>query len=249
VLAQLAERRTPDVVLLVVLGKLETRQRGAAWLEALDRAGVSIATRPVSPASLPGWITTRARRSSLELSEDAARLLAERTEGNLLACHQEIEKLALLYPGERVGLTQVLASSGDSARYDVFTLVDTALAGDPRRSARVLDGLRGEGLEPPLVVWALARELRTLASMARRLRLGEPLARLLGRYRVWEARKPAVQRALERHTPGTLSSFLRRLADIDRIAKGLAPGDPWLELSRLVLTIAGVRFPAGTRPH
>ena len=242
VLTDLAAHPASDVVLLLVLGKLETRQRAAAWLEALDRAGVSILTRAVDPGDLPGWITARARRSSLELSEDAVRLLAERTEGNLLACDQEIEKLALLYPGGRVDLPQVLASSGDSSRHDVFDLVDSALAGDPGRSTRVLDGLRAEGVEPPLVVWALARELRTLASIARRVSLGEPLARLLGRYRVWEARRPTVRRALERHGPEPLLGFLRQLADIDRTAKGLAPGDPWLELSRLVLAIAGVRL-------
>jgi DNA polymerase-3 subunit delta len=238
-LTRLAGHPAPDVLLLVVLGKLESKQRGAAWLEALDRAGVSVPTRPVAPAEMPSWATARARRAGLELTAEAAALLSERTQGNLLACAQEIEKLALLHPGARVDAREVLASAGESARYDVFDLVDGVLAGDARRSARVLQGLRGEGVEPPLVVWALAREVRTMAAISRGLARGEPAARLFGRYRVWEGRKPAVRAALDRHDPERWLGFLRRLGRIDRMIKGLEPADPWVELSRLALAVAG----------
>lgn len=238
-LTRLAGRPLPDVLLLVVLGKLESKQRSAAWIEALDRTGVSVPTRPVAPAEMPAWVTARARRAGLDLSAEAAALLAERTQGNLLACAQEIEKLALLHPGARVDAREVLASAGESARYDVFDLVDAVLAGDTRRSVRVLEGLRAEGVEPPLVVWALAREFRTLASIARGLARGEPAARLFGRHRIWESRQAAVRSALDRHRPGRWLGFLRRLGQIDRMIKGLEPADPWHELSRLVLAMAG----------
>ncbi len=238
-LTRLAGKPLPDVLLLVVLGKLESKQRGAAWVEALDRAGVSVPTRPVAAAEMPTWVKGRARRAGLELTAEAAALLAERTQGNLLACAQELEKLALLHPGVRVDAREVLASAGESARYDVFDLADGMLAGDARRSVRVLEGLRAEGVEPPLVVWALAREVRTLASIARGLARGEPAARLFGRHRVWEGRKAAVRAALDRHSPGRWLAFLRRLGQIDRMIKGLEPADPWAELSRLVLAVAG----------
>jgi DNA polymerase-3 subunit delta len=235
----LAGKPPPDVLLLVVLGKIESKQRGAAWLEALDRAGVSVPTRAVTPAEMPTWLTARARRAGLNLTAEAVALLAERTVGNLLACAQEIEKLALLHPGARVDAREVLASAGESARYDVFDLVDGVLGGDARRSARILEGLRAEGVEAPLVVWALAREIRTLASIARGLALGEPAARLFGRHRVWEGRKAAVRAALDRHGAGRWLAFLRRLGQIDRMIKGLEPADPWDELSRLVVALAG----------
>ena len=239
VLARLAGKPPPDVVFLVVLGRLEPKQRSAAWLEALEKAGVSVPTRPVALPEMPGWVKARGRRAGLELSAEAAALLAERTQGNLLACAQELDKLALLHPGGRVDVREVLASTGESARYDVFDLVDAVVAGDARRGARVLEGLRAEGVEAPLVVWALARELRTLASIARAAARGEPLARVFPRYRIWESRQGAVRSALERHDPSRWLALLRRLGSIDRMVKGLEPADPWTELSRLVLEVAG----------
>lgn len=238
-LARLAGKPPPDVVVLVVLGRLEPKQRSAAWFEALEKAGVSVLTRPVPPPEMPRWVKARGQRAGLELSAEAAALLAERTQGNLLACAQELDKLTLLHPGGRIDVREVLASTGESARYDVFDLVDAVVAGDARRSARVLEGLHAEGVEAPLVVWALARELRTLASIARAAARGEPLARLFPRYRVWESRRGAVRSALERHEPSRWLALLRWLGSIDRMVKGLEPADPWTELSRLVLEIAG----------
>ena len=116
---------------------------------------ISAACRNGSPA--------RAARHGLTFDRDAAALLAERVEGNLLAAHQEIEKLALLHAGGRIGADEVQSAVANSARYDVYQLGEAALEGDVPRSIRILDGLRAEGAEPPLVLWAICRELRALA--------------------------------------------------------------------------------------
>jgi DNA polymerase-3 subunit delta len=239
-LARLGGRPPPDVVLLLALGKLEARQRDAAWLSALERAGVLVTTRPVAAADLPTWIRREAERRGQPIAPEAAALLAERVEGNLLACDQELRKLALLFPDRAIEVAEVLASTGDSARYDVYALVDSALAGDARRAVRILSGLRGEGLDPPLVVWALAREVRVLAGIANAVERGEALPRALARYKVWESRKALLTRALRRAGRAAWFGRVERLAEVDRQTKGLAPGDPWETLARLVLDLAGV---------
>jgi DNA polymerase-3 subunit delta len=238
-LRELAAHPPADTVLLVVLGKLDARQRAAAWASGLDRAGVWVNARPIPAADLPAWIGERARNRGVSLTEEAVGLLADRVEGNLLACAQEIEKLALLYPDARVDLQEVLASTGESARYDVFTLVDSVLAGQRRRAVRVLAGLRGEGIEPPLVIWALARDLRTLAGLAWRVGQGEAPARALARCPGGGRQRESLARALRERPLRVWAEGLRRLAEVDRMAKGAAPGDPWAEMMRLVLAVTG----------
>lgn len=153
----------PDVVLLVVMPKLDSAVQKANWYRILERGGLVVQVWPVDRAQLPNWIMRRMRDCGMASTAEAAELLAERVEGNLLACAQEIEKMRLLYGDRSVDTQQVLDAVGDSARFDVFTLVDSALAGDGARCARILAGLRAEGVEPAVLVWALGREVRSMA--------------------------------------------------------------------------------------
>ena len=168
-------------------------------------------------------------------------MLAERVEGNLLAAAQEVEKLLLLYGEGAIGVEQVEEGVADSARYDIFQLVDTALLGDAARTSRVIEGLRAEGVEPVLVLWALMREIRTLAQMAEELSQGASIEALMGQFRVWEKRKGPVRAGLKRHTLKRWLQLLRRAGRIDRMIKGIEPGNPWDELLQLALLMAGVR--------
>jgi DNA polymerase-3 subunit delta len=228
-----------DVVLLVLSGKLESQARRSQWVKALENAGVGVTVWPVAPAQLPGWIGRRMQARGLEPTRDALQLLADRVEGNLLACHQEIEKLYLLYgPGE-VDAERVAEAVTDSARFDVFNLLDAALLGQPARVYRMLAGLRAEAVEPPQILWALARELRELVGMAGALRGGENPGAVLARHRVWEKRKAAVGAALKRHSARKFERLLCRVAHLDRVAKGRAPGSAWDELIQLLLDLAG----------
>ena len=232
-----------DDVLLILTGKLDKENQNAKWFTAIDRAGVVVQVWPVELAHLPAWIERRMRAKGLQPTPEAAALLAARVEGNLLACAQEIEKLALLRAGA-LDEQAVAAAVADSARYSVYDLVDRALAGEAAQCARVLQGLRAEGEEPVLVLWALARELRTLAQMRAALAAGKGEDALLAEYRVWDKRKALVRAALRRHSPHACRELLRRAAAADRVIKGAARGDAWDELLQLTLGLAGVEVVA-----
>jgi DNA polymerase III subunit delta len=150
-----------DLLLLIVSGKLERETQGAAWVRVLQERGAWLPIWPIERARLPQWLRQRARNAQLTLGEDAAAMLAERCEGNLLAAQQEIDKLSLLLPrGAAVSAADVAASSADSARFDVFQLGEAVRHADAARSLRILAGLQSEGTEPVLVLWALLREMR-----------------------------------------------------------------------------------------
>ena len=226
-------------ILLVICGKLDAASQRTRWFKALEGAGVVIQVWPLAPRQLPEWIGRRMRQAGLQPSREAVTLLAERVEGNLLAAAQEIEKLHMLHGAGAISADDVLAAVSDSARFDVFGLVDSALAGDAGRSARMLDGLRAEGVDPVLVLWALAREIRLLARMHGDLEQGLAQAQVLARHRVWDKRKPAVGQALRRGNRAEWLAMLGEAAGIDRCLKGQAPGSGWDGLMSLVLRMAG----------
>ena len=194
---------------------------------------------PVDAQRLPAWIQRRMQSRGLTASPEAVALLAERVEGNLLACAQEIDKLLLLHGPGQVDLDAVQASVADSARFDIFGLVDTALQGDAVRAQRMLSGLQAEGVEPVLVLWALAREIRSLGAMARDVAQGQAPAQVMARHRVWESRKAPIGKALTRIKLPQWQAMIRQAAQLDRVIKGRAAGKPWDELVQLTLRLAG----------
>ncbi|MGH8130659.1 MAG: DNA polymerase III subunit delta [Steroidobacteraceae bacterium] len=236
VLAKLAADPAPDTVLLVVTTRPERDTWASAWFKAFEKHGVVVQAWPVEINRLPKWISDRAARHGLTIDGEAAELLAERVEGNLLAAHQEIEKLALLHAGGRIGADEVRDAVANSARYDVFQLGEAALEGDAPRSLRILEGLRAEGAEPPLVLWALCRELRVLAG-ARNGAMPPAYGQQA------ERRAALLKRAVHRTTGQALEPLFAGAARVDRQIKGLAHGDPWTSLTRLVATLAGAGLP------
>lgn len=233
-----AAQQPPDQCLLISTERLDQRAQNSAWVKALARTGTTVQARVVPPKALPGWVRGRARACGLELTGEAASLLAERVEGNLLACAQEIDRLRLLHGEGRLDAEQVLASVFDNARYNLFALADAALAGEAARTARVLRHLRAEGTAPPLIVWSLGRELRVLCEAAS----GVPLAIPMKREKMNSAHQGLLAQAVRRHPTGTLLGLLRHLGRVDRAIKGQERGlDPWLELNRIGLRLAGAR--------
>src|SRR5690606_19341627 len=235
-----AEDPPPDTLLLVLSGKTE---RNAAWVKALDAAGVHVPCLPLDLGRLPGWIRQRMRGRGLEPDAAAVELLAGRVEGNLLAAAQEIDKLALLAGSGQVDAAMVQAAVADSARFDIFQCVDAALAGEGRRAVRIADGLAAEGAAVPLLLWALAREVRQLAGLAAQRARGVPEGALLGR--IWDKRRGLIGQALRRHNARGWQCLLLKTARLDRIAKGAAPGRPWEELINLLVEIATPPAPQG----
>jgi DNA polymerase-3 subunit delta len=230
----LATRPQSDVICLVITGKLDRKASETSWVQAIEQHGVWVPIAPVAAAALPGWLRARAAVLRVTLEDEAAQLIADRVEGNLLAARQELEKLALLADGGRIGAALVLRSVGDSARYDVFQLGAAAAAGEAERAIRILLGLKSEGVEPTLILWALVRELRGLWQARERSRL-KSNARGGG----WnQAAMPAAP-ALARIRTMPLERLLRQAHHTDRVVKGLAGGDAWTAITGLAAGIAG----------
>lgn len=243
-LAAYAAAPPPDTLLLITLPKLDKSQQTSKWFKALDKLGAVIQVWPVKIDELPRWVARRMREVGLEPSPEVAQLLADRAEGNLLAAHQEIEKLLLLNGPGAVELERFAAALSDSARFDVFDLVDSALAGDAARSLRILTGLRAEGVAAPVVLWALAREVRALAGMAFEARRSGNIGQAMAAARVWKNRQGQIRQALQRFGPNAWTSLLARCQQIDATIKSSRGGDAWRQFEILLLNMAGHRLPA-----
>ena len=254
-LKTLAAAGNPDVLMLVTLPRLDAATQKAAWFSALEQAGVALRIDPVDRAQLPNWVAQRLAQQGQrvpagEEGRRALQFIAERVEGNLLAAHQEIQKLGLLYPPGTLTFDEVHDAVLNVARYDVFKLNEAMLAGDIGRLARMLDGLKGEGEAAVLVLWALTEELRTLLRIKRGAAAGKPLATLLRENRVWGPRERLVRPALGRLTENVLEQGLALAAQLDRQVKGLTgampggrwrdalPPDPWDGLFELAALVA-----------
>jgi DNA polymerase-3 subunit delta len=242
-LAGLSAQPPVDAVLLVS-GELEWRQLKGAWVSAFEQHGALVVAQSVDRADLPSWIRGRVAGRGLTITPEAAELLADRVEGNLLAAQQEIERIALLMPGAALGADDVAALVADSARYDVFELAAAALTGQSVRALRILAGLRAEGREPPLVLWALLNDLRGLSSVAWRAQRDRSLDAIFRDEKIWARRQATIRAALPRFTRDEIESLLVSAATVDRISKGALPGDPWVALESLVARMAGVRLAA-----
>jgi DNA polymerase-3 subunit delta len=228
-LLALIERSDPDTLLLVLTPRLEREAQAAPWVRAVESRGGWVQVWPVEADRLLGWLRGRCRRLGLDMNEEALALLAERTEGNLLAAHQELEKLRLLAGTGTLTADAVLAAVADSARFDVFRLSEAVLEGEAARALRVLTGLRAEGTEPTLVLWALIKALRDLWS-----EISSPSD---GQGRGWQRQAAALQKAARRAPRLSFRSLTLRAARADRMIKGRLPGDAWDEMALLAADI------------
>ncbi|SFN44121.1 DNA polymerase III, delta subunit [Formivibrio citricus] len=231
----------PDTVTLVTLPRLDRTGLNSKWFTALASAGDVVEAKVIERPQLPDWIAGRLARQKQRLTPEALTFLADRVEGNLLAAHQEIQKLALLFPEGELSLEEVQSAIANVARYDVFQLGAALLQGDRGRFVRMLDGLRAEGEAPHLVLWALAEEIRTLYRIGKGRREDKPLAQLFKDNRVWGERQKLIERALPRMTALKLRAALLHAAHIDELNKGIGEGEVWDELLQLALPLMEAR--------
>lgn len=227
-----------DTVTLIVLSELDWRAQKASWFTALDAAGIMVEAKPVTRTQLPAWLAGRLQENQQSADGETLDFIADRVEGNLLAAYQEVQKLALLFPSGQLRFDQVKDAVLDVARFDVFDLGSTVIAGDAAHFARTLDGLQGEGVAPPLVLWAIADEIRALGRVIALICAGQPLAQALRDARIWGARQKIIEQHARRFTLPQIEAALMHSARIDRIIKGLATGNVWDELLKLGLRFA-----------
>ncbi|MNR78090.1 DNA polymerase III subunit delta [compost metagenome] len=233
---------SPDNVTLITLPKLDWATQKAAWVASLQQASVYIDIPLIERAQLPAWLGVRLAAQRQSANRECLDFIADRVEGNLLAAHQEIQKLGLLYPEGALSFEQIHDAVLNVARYDVFKLNEAMLSGDATRLVRMLEGLKGEGEALPLVLWAVAEEVRTLLKLKSGVAQGRPLSQLTKEYRIWGPRERLIEPALRRLKLSTLEGALQEAAQIDKMVKGLRAkqysGDAWDAMLQLGLKIA-----------
>ncbi|KQM78696.1 DNA polymerase III subunit delta [Xylophilus sp. Leaf220] len=249
-------------ITLVMLPRLDKATRTGAWFGALEQHGVSVQIDPVERGALPQWIAQRLQRQGQQVApgDEGQRTLqffADRVEGNLLAAHQEIQKLALLHPAEPGGaprvltLEQVEAAVANVARYDVFKLSEAVLGGQPARVQRMLDGLQAEGEAEVLVHYTLAEDIRALKRVKDAVDAGRPLPMAMREQRIWGVREKLFERVLPRVEARMLARLLQSAHQVDGIVKGLPqdgwPRNGWQALHRLAQQLC--RVCAGPAPR
>lgn len=233
-----AARLPAGILTLLTLPRLDKRAAQAPWFVALSRAGTVVDVPPVEREALPRWLAGRLARQGQSADEDTLRFLAEQVEGNLLAAHQEIQKLGLLYPPRHLGFDEVSEAVLDVARFDVFHLVDAMLAQDVARVARILDALAAAGEKPVPVLGVLVWAIRGLTRARHALDQGMEPNAALREAGFWGERQARVRRLLPKLSAAQLAATLGEAADVDRMSKGLMPGDVWDALLKLCLRIA-----------
>ena len=253
-LQQLAEssQGNDSTLTLVILPRLDKLTRTGAWFGALESFGVTVQIDPIERRALPQWIAQRLAAQQQRVAEGEAgqrtlQFFADRIEGNLLAAHQEIQKLSLLYPQGELSLNQVEAAVMNVARYDVFKLSEAVLAGQTARVQRMLDGLQAEGEASVLVHYTLAEDIRALKRVKDAIQSGKPAPMALREHRVWGVKEKLFERVLPLLSPTDLQHLLQAAHQVDGIVKGLKaadwPTDGWQALQRLALQLCGLCTP------
>jgi DNA polymerase-3 subunit delta len=235
-----------DILLVIVTPRLDAAAQKAAWFGRCDTLGLTVACQPLSAQEHRGWLQERLQRQGLRLPDDALAWLAGQTEGNLLAANQEVLKLHMLFGEGAPDLQQVQTAVGDSARYTLFDLTDTALAGDAAKTARIFASLKGEGTAESLMLWTLSREIRSLLTLAEAQQLGTPPGQLFQSLGIWPKRQPLVSGALRRLPLARLHALHDDMTDADLAIKGQRDDSAWDILLRAALELAGVSLFA---PH
>ncbi len=232
------ELASPDDVLLIIAGKIDKQSMNSKWMKTLDKDGAIIQIWPIGPRDLPRWLEQRVANAGMSIDREALQLLCDRVEGNLLAAVQEVEKLKLLVTDSNITAQAVTEAVSDNARYNLFEMVDSALGGNASASLRMLHGLRAEGTEAAVVLWAVSREIRTLQQVQAACNEGQDLQQALRSQRIWNNRMSLIQGACARHKASSLFTRMELATAADGSIKGFADGKPWDNLESLIIELS-----------
>ena len=230
-------RMSCDVLTLITLPKLDWSAQKSQWFSALEKHGVVICADDIPRSQLPGWLAARLQRQGQSTDKVTLEFLADRSEGNLIAAFQEIQKLGLLFPEGVLSFDQVKEAVMDVARYDIFKLSEAMLSGDAARYAHILEGLRAEGTATVLILWAITEEIRTLGKLLLAVRRGSNAGDALREMRVRRDKQGLIEQAARRVKFPQIERAIGHCAKLDKTIKGLRSGDVWDELLQL-----GMRF-------
>jgi len=219
----------PDENKLLIFSaeKLERKAQSSAWAKSLEDKGTSVVELPITLSSMPKWIEKRALDLNLKIDKDAINLLSEKTEGNLLATTQELMKLVLLFPLERIDLQMMEKSISNASTYGIFDLSNAFVSGDKKRIIRIIEVLKSEGTQPPLILWALSKEIYNLYKV---MEEGSPKNIWGPRYYLDQLSKKAQNTSRTK-----IKNSLKDIAEIDTAIKGLSGKNPWQSIRELAL--------------
>ncbi len=240
ILADYLQSPALDKLILITSGKIDAATQKTKWFEAIETLSGFVAVWPFTAVELIRWIESYFKANQLIATNEVKQLLAERGEGNVLAIKQDIEKLSLLYPKANLEVDKVSEVISDNARFDIFALVDAALDNNPTRVIKILKILRQEGIEPILILWTLAREIRTLLTLSEKKELLTESA--LKKYGIWPKRIPLIKKALQHGTSHRYEKLLSECANIDAMIKGVQNGNVWDSLEYTSLLLTGVEL-------
>lgn len=229
----------PATSLMIVIDadKLEDTATRSAWYKALEKSGMVVTIWPIAREQLPQWIMNRAKKYKMTIQTDAAALLTDYVEGNLAAAAQTLEKIYLLKPEKAIDAELIQSILSNESSYTVFDLTEALLAGPKARVLTILEALRLDGTEAPIVLWGITREIRILADIAAAREAGHPIDDLLKKHRIFPRRQPLIKRFLSRFNPADYPDCLRLAASIDSMIKGAIPGNTWEALQMLCLKL------------
>ncbi|MBX3709755.1 MAG: DNA polymerase III subunit delta [Gammaproteobacteria bacterium] len=237
ILQEYGERPSPDNLLLIDIGKIDDKIAKTAWYKSLEKNGIVVTVWPIPREQLPQWIHHRAKKYKLQFNPHAANLLADYTEGNLVATAQTIEKIYLLQPQKPIDADLIETVLADESRFTVFDFVDALIARNQPKALRILESLKQESIEPVLILWGITRELRLLAQYAEQLSQGLTYEQLFQKQRIFPRRQPSVRHFLTTFTVKDCWRHLSHAAEIDRVIKGAEKGDIWMSLQIFCLRL------------
>ncbi len=218
-----------ETIAIVSLPWLDQQSQNSKWFKALEQAGHLVVIPMIKREQLAAWIEKRLQRQNYVVSRDTLQFFVDKVEGNLLAAHQEIQKLALLYPPGELSLEQIKTAILDVARYDVTQLLEAMMTADVARFNHILCGLRAEGVASSYILTVLSEEIRLLLKLHSAMRINRniPLVQIMKALRIWPSRQKIIAARFNRIHPNQLVGALRQAANIDRVIKGMTTGDEW----------------------
>lgn len=232
------ENMSPDILTLISLPKLDKTTQNSKWYSALQKYAVVVQADDIPRNALPNWLAGRLKRQGQSAEPATLEFLADRSEGNLLAAFQEVQKLALLYPAGMLSFDQVKDAVMDVARYDISKLSEAMLSGNAERYARILEGLRAEGTATVLVLWAVSEDIRKLGKVVQAMQRGSNVSNAMREARIWGANLNLIEHAARRFKLVQIERAMQQAARLDKTIKGLRTGDVWDELLQLGLRFA-----------
>ncbi|MAS81647.1 MAG: DNA polymerase III subunit delta [Legionellales bacterium] len=242
VLSEYAEQINKDNLLVITSEKVDKSVQNTKWFKAIEKKAAIIQVWPINSVQLSNWIQSSVQAKQKRLSLDAARLIAQRVEGNMLAAKQEIEKLVLLVDKDDIDIEDVINAVADSSRFDVFDMIESAFLGDSDRTLIMLHGLKNEGTEPMALFGALMWEFRRVCTIAHQHESGVSLENLFHSYRLWDQKKRPMNAVLKRHSSKSLDQLLNYCALIDKTLKSSQKSQVWDQFNILLLAIAGINM-------